>query len=132
MVSSDSSFGAILNFGSGSTLTTNGVVEDSDDFVKYKVIGPRKVAVPTHFFKCAAWEVEDGKYDMIAYIIPHNNQKVKDLSSFKVDREKIYKDSGFRLFCDIKDTDIRLLNGEPMPNQEPSEIPFRQRSGGIK
>ncbi|GFU53351.1 histone-lysine N-methyltransferase SETMAR [Trichonephila clavipes] len=57
--------------------------QDSDNFVRYDLIGPHKVAVPTHFFKSAAWEVEDGKYDMIAYVVPHKNQKVKNLKPFE-------------------------------------------------
>ncbi|GFY46531.1 endonuclease G, mitochondrial [Trichonephila inaurata madagascariensis] len=105
--------------------------KDSDNFVRYDLIGPHKIAVPTHFFKSAAWEVEDGKYDMIAYIFPHENKKIKNLKLFEVDREKICKDSGLRLFYGIKDTEIRYLNGKLMKNQEPSETSPRQRSGGI-
>lgn len=54
-------------------------------YVQYRVVGPRDVAVPTHFFKVLVGEREDGKLEMDAYVMP--NAPIEDnvpLSAFMV------------------------------------------------
>lgn len=44
---------------------------DGKRYVKYQVIGPNNVAVPTHFFKVLSLEKKKGKSLNIAYILPN-------------------------------------------------------------
>lgn len=44
---------------------------DGKKYVKYQVIGPHDVAVPTHFFKIFVGEREDSTFDMEAYVMPN-------------------------------------------------------------
>jgi endonuclease G len=45
--------------------------EKGGRFVKYRVIGPNDVAVPSHFFKVLILEDKQGKKERIAYILPN-------------------------------------------------------------
>lgn len=102
--------------------------EPSDKVMEYELFGENNIAVPTHYYKIAVWEAENGKYDMIGYNIPHEKKKVENLSRFKVDREKIYKDSGFLHFHEIKDADIRNINNKPIDDQPFVDKPMNDQS----
>lgn len=76
------------------------VFENGRKYVKYEVIGPNDVAVPTHFFKALLLEKDNGKTIQIeAYVIP--NTAFPDntpISQFKVPLEQVEKASGFFFF----------------------------------
>jgi len=74
---------------------------DGTKWVKYRVIGPNDVAVPTHFFKVLVLKSR-GKTDAIAYVLP-NEQIAKNtpLDKFKVTAEKVEKCAGI-LFASQK------------------------------
>jgi endonuclease G len=71
---------------------------DSDGrrFVKYEVIGPSDVAVPTHFFKVITTEDLSGHRKTEAYILPNwkISKKIDFSTQFKVSVQKIEKAAG--------------------------------------
>lgn len=44
---------------------------DGKKYVKYQVIGPNHVAVPTHFFKVVVGETENAELDLESYVMPN-------------------------------------------------------------
>ena len=76
------------------------VEEGGRRYVKYQVIGPNDVAVPTHFFKVISLEKES-KIETRAYILP--NEEIPNeipLDNFLTTVEKVEKAGGFILFAD--------------------------------
>ncbi len=68
---------------------------DGKRYVKYQVIGPNNVAVPTHFFKVLSLEKKQGKSLSIAYIFP--NEKIDSsvpLEKFQTTVQKVEKAAG--------------------------------------
>lgn len=60
---------------------------DGKTYVKYQVIGPSAVAVPTHFYKIIVVEVAPNELEMESYVMP--NQVIDDktpLKAFQVSR----------------------------------------------
>lgn len=49
---------------------------DGDGYMKFRLIGKSKVAVPTHCFMILVTKDKDGKLETIAFLLP--NQKLKD------------------------------------------------------
>lgn len=85
---------------------------DGKTYVKYEVIGPNTVAVPTHFFKVVVGETEDEKLEMEAYVMP--NQQIDDntpLSVFQVPPESIERAAGLLFFDKISRNKLRMING---------------------
>lgn len=71
---------------------------DGKRYVKYQVIGPNDVAVPTHFFKVITLEDWQGMQEMRAYILP--NQEIAantPLDSFRTTIHKVERAAGFIL-----------------------------------
>ncbi len=59
----------------------NDGIRDADENVKR--MAPRKrVAIPTHFYKIVFHIREDGIYDTISFLLPHNNKKFKNSSRY--------------------------------------------------
>ncbi|CCB85680.1 endonuclease G, mitochondrial [Parachlamydia acanthamoebae UV-7] len=71
------------------------VEENGKKYVKYQVIGPNNVAVPTHFFKVIAKETSAGRMQTEAYVLP-NQQIAKEipLHQFKTTIQEVEKVSG--------------------------------------
>lgn len=64
-------------------------------FVKYRVIGPHDVAVPSHFFKVLILEDNHGKKEMIGYILPnHEIPSETPLEFFQTSVANIEKAAG--------------------------------------
>lgn len=71
------------------------VEADGKRYVKYQVIGPNDVAVPTHFFKMIMLEDWYGRREMKAYVMP--NQEIAantPLENFKTSIEKVERAAG--------------------------------------
>jgi endonuclease G len=69
-------------------------------YIKYEVIGPNDVAVPTHFFKVIFVESEK---EAEAYILPNEHiPKQTDLEDFRVPLEQVEKSAGL-LFSSLED-----------------------------
>uniref|UniRef100_A0AC35FHT4 Endonuclease n=1 Tax=Panagrolaimus sp. PS1159 TaxID=55785 RepID=A0AC35FHT4_9BILA len=86
---------------------------DGNLYVKYKVIGPRHVAVPTHFFKVALVEYEKDKFSLEAYLLP--NAVIPDekpISDFLVPLDTIERAAGFLIFEKIPKSKIKMINGQ--------------------
>jgi endonuclease G, mitochondrial len=72
--------------------------EGNKRFVKYQVIGPNDIAVPTHFFKVITLEDLQGRKEMNAYILP--NAEIPSnapLHQFETTIQKIEKTAGLIL-----------------------------------
>ncbi len=68
---------------------------DGKRYVKYQVIGPNNVAVPTHFFKVLNLEKKQGKSVNIAYILP--NERIDSnvpLEKFQTTVQKVEQAAG--------------------------------------
>lgn len=68
-------------------------------FIKYQVIGPDDVAVPSHFFKVVTLEDSQGKREVYAYVLP--NMAIPSdapLDKFRTTVQKVEKAAGFLLF----------------------------------
>ncbi|GFQ75794.1 endonuclease G, mitochondrial, partial [Trichonephila clavata] len=86
---------------------------DGKKYVKYQVIGPHDVAVPTHFFKVVVGE-RDAQFDMEAYVMP--NAPIDDkvpLKAFMVPKDVIERCAGFLLFEKLPNSVFRSVNGQP-------------------
>lgn len=86
---------------------------DGNFYVKYKVIGKTQVAVPTHFFKVALAEFEDGKFSLESYLLP--NAFIPDetpISDFLVPLDSIERSAGFLIFEKVPKNQIKIINGK--------------------
>ncbi len=64
-------------------------------FVKYRVVGPNDVAVPSHFFKVLILENKEGKKEMLAYILPNYEIPLDTpLDHFKTTVQNVEKSAG--------------------------------------
>lgn len=71
---------------------------DGKRYVKYQLIGPNDVAVPTHFFKIITLENSQGKIERKGYILPNSEiSSNTPLESFQTTIQKIEKIAGFIL-----------------------------------
>lgn len=80
--------------------------------MKYQVIGPNNVAVPTHFFKVMAIENYRGEFELLSFVMP--NDVIPDnvpLKSFMVPVESIERAGGFLLFDKIPRSKFHAING---------------------
>ena len=78
-------------------VVTGGIL--SDDL---KTIGSEKVSVPKYFYKILMDET-DGEYNMIAFLVPHENSK-RPLYEFVVSVDEIEKMTGIDFFPALSDT----------------------------
>jgi len=72
---------------------------DNQLYVKYKVIGQNRIAVPTHYFKVILGETKNNQLELQAYILP--NQPIDErtpLHKFQVLVETIERASGLIFF----------------------------------
>lgn len=73
--------------------------ENRRKFVKYQVIGPDEIAVPSHFFKVITLEDHQGNREVRAYALP--NRVISNdtpLDKFRTSVEKIEKSAGILIF----------------------------------
>lgn len=72
---------------------------DNQLYVKYKLIGKNRVAVPTHYFKVILGETNNNQLEIQSYILP--NQPINErtpLHMFQVPVETIERASGLVVF----------------------------------
>lgn len=89
------------------------VESDGKRYVKYEVIGPNSVAVPTHFFKIIVFETANKALAMEAYVMP--NKSIDDntpLKAFLVPPESIERHAGLLFFDRIAKEQLQLVNGK--------------------
>lgn len=67
---------------------------EDDRVVRYRVIGPNRVAVPTHFYKVLVSESRLGRMSMEAYLVPNSAQVP---NSAKLERFQVDIDQGLPL-----------------------------------
>lgn len=68
-------------------------------YVRYQVIGPNHVAVPTHFFKVILAENDKGQFELESYVTP--NKEIDDkipLEAFRVPIDTIERAAGLLFF----------------------------------
>ncbi|CAH1406198.1 unnamed protein product [Nezara viridula] len=88
------------------------VEADKKKYIKYQVIGPKEVAVPTHFFKVVVMETTKGEYHLEAYVMP--NQAIDNeipLTSFRVPPETIEIHSGLLFLDKLQKQRLVKVNG---------------------
>lgn len=85
---------------------------DKKLYVKYQVIGPNQVAVPTHFFKIMIGQQKDGQLDVYSYLMPNEPiDNATPLEQFLVAPELIEQNAGFLITTDkIQKNKIRAIN----------------------
>lgn len=83
---------------------------DNQLYVKYKLIGENRVAVPTHYFKVILGETNDNQLEMQSYILPNQpiNEKTP-LHMFQVPVDTIEKASGLIVFDKISRNRIKQI-----------------------
>uniref|UniRef100_A0A8R1DTQ7 NUC domain-containing protein n=1 Tax=Caenorhabditis japonica TaxID=281687 RepID=A0A8R1DTQ7_CAEJA len=85
---------------------------DGKKYVKYQVIGDNNVAVPTHFFKVALFEVTPGKFELESYILPNAViEDTVDISKFHVPLDAVERSAGLEIFARLDPKSIVKLNG---------------------
>ncbi|MDF2576724.1 MAG: non-specific endonuclease [Chlamydiales bacterium] len=86
--------------------------KDGKKYVKYQVIGPHNVAVPTHFFKVILAEKPSGHLKFEAYVLP--NKKIDDyipLEKFSTTVQQVEKLAGLIFFNKI-DNGLKKIGGQ--------------------
>jgi endonuclease G len=85
---------------------------DGKNYVKYQVIGPNEVAVPTHFFKALLVENKDGSLDVESYVMQNTPLDSQiPLRSFQVPLDSIERHAGFLIFEGLNPSLISTYNG---------------------
>lgn len=86
---------------------------DGKRYIKYEVIGPNSVSVPTHFFKIIVFETAANSLAMEAYVLP--NKAIDDntpLKAFLVPPESIERHAGLLFFDRLAKEQLKLVNGK--------------------
>lgn len=77
------------------------------------MIGPTRVAVPTHFFKVALIEKERNHYELEAYLMPNEAiPDAKPISDFLVPLDAIERAAGFLIFENVPKAQLKKINGK--------------------
>lgn len=79
-------------------VVTGGILTDN-----LKTIGAEKVAVPDYFYKVLLYN-DRNQYKMLAYLIPHQEEKRKSLNEYVVTTDSIETLTGIDLFHFLEDT----------------------------
>lgn len=109
---------------------------DKKLYVKYQVIGPNQVAVPTHFFKVMIGQQKDGQLDILSYMMPNAPiDNATPLEEFLVPTELIEQNAGFLITSGkLPKEKIRSINKPSIefklrpPSQQNSLSPPPSRS----
>lgn len=84
---------------------------DGKLYIKYQVIGPNNVSVPTHFFKALIVENVDGSIDLESYVMAN---QVLDSSipmrSYQVPLESVERAAGFLIFSQVPKSVFKSIN----------------------
>lgn len=80
-------------------------IRDAD--INVKRMRPwKRVALPTHFYKIVFHMREDGKFDTISFLLPHNNRKFKNKARYLKSKiasiDEIEKVTGTNFFPNIE------------------------------
>ena len=80
--------------------------------MRYQVIGPNQVAVPTHFFKVIIGQDKTGALDIYSYLMPNEPiDNATPLEKFLVAPELIEQNAGFLIITGkVSKEKIRKLN----------------------
>ena len=90
--------------------------DDGNITMLYKVIGPDKVAIPTHFYKIIVADLHPNKeLDAIAFILPNKENPVKNLPLFITTIDEVEKDSGIDFLKDLDDIAENNLEAKKAP-----------------
>lgn len=76
------------------TIITGPIFSVEDDHVSYEVIGPNKLAVPTHFFKIIVDTNSPDKVEALAFIMPNERLSGRHYSEFLTTIDEIEKATG--------------------------------------
>jgi len=84
---------------------------DNKLYVKYQVLEPNHVAVPTHFFKVIACQ-KRGNFDVLCYVMPNTNITNPDqpIDNFLTPLDSVEKASGLTILPALPKDKIRRMN----------------------
>ncbi len=81
-------------------------------FLTYQVIGPNRVAVPTHFFKVMLAELKTGEVQSLALVLPNRGiNNSEPLENFLRSIDQVEKLAGLDFFNRLPDPLERMLEG---------------------
>nr|CAD2168963.1 unnamed protein product [Meloidogyne enterolobii] len=93
--------------------------EDGHFYIKYKVIGANRVAVPTHFFKVVLIEKIRDQFELEVYLMPNAPiPNEKPLSEFFSPLDAIERAAGFLIFDKLPKEQLKKLNGKKLSGEK--------------
>ena len=83
--------------------------------MKYQVLGHNHVAVPTHFFKVLLIENNQGKYELMSFVMPNDVLPHKvNIKQYLVPLDAVERASGLLFFNKISTNMFAFINGKPV------------------
>lgn len=86
---------------------------DGDGYMKFRLIGKSKVAVPTHCFMILVTKDKDRKLESIAFLLPNAKLKESELAQHLVSIHDIERLTGLDFLNRLADEEQDALEGEP-------------------
>uniref|UniRef100_T1IX19 Uncharacterized protein n=1 Tax=Strigamia maritima TaxID=126957 RepID=T1IX19_STRMM len=75
--------------------------------VKYKLLGKKSIAIPTHFYKVIVYQNPDETFHFECYKFKNKAFKSHDLRKFLVQRDQLEKEAGFQIFNKIENANVK-------------------------
>ncbi|KAI6191612.1 Endonuclease [Aphelenchoides bicaudatus] len=90
------------------------VEADGNSYIRYKVIGKNKnIGVPTHFFKAALIEREEGKFELESWVLPNEAiPDAKPIEDFYIPLDAIERSAGLLIFDKFPKGKLLKINGK--------------------
>nr|AVA09693.1 putative effector protein [Heterodera avenae] len=88
-------------------------------YIKYKVIGSSRVAVPTHFFKAVLFERTKDNFELEVYLMPNDSiPDEKPISDFLVNLDTVEIAAGLLIFDRLSKPLLKKVNGKSIAGAE--------------
>ena len=98
------------------TIITGPIFEVADDRVNYQVIGRNSVAVPNAFYKIVVENQADGEREILAFMIPNEDVRGRDLDEFLVSVDDIEVATGLDFLSALPDDEERDIESQAAEN----------------
>lgn len=83
------------------TIITGPVFLPEGAFVRYRIIGQNRVAVPTHFFKIVVDTQDPSRPDALAFLLPNENLSGRDFREFLTTIDEIEAATGLNFLSSL-------------------------------
>jgi len=97
------------------TIISGPVFDASGTFVTYRVIGPNRVAVPTHFFKIVIDDNNPAKPQILAFLIPNQDLTGRHFSEFLTTVDAIERVTSLDFLSALPDALEKLVEARKAP-----------------